>query len=112
MILCRGYAVGEGGLTATSVAVGSEHCRTSRHQGEALFAGTRDTTDGSQSNRLYARGVEEIQQPSMGEEVFFVCLLERLAFNVPTGGGSVDNVVGIGGDGRSPIEFTELLDGC
>ena len=48
----------------------------------------------------------------MGEEVFFVCLLERLAFNVPTGGGSVDNVVGIGGDGRSPIEFTELLDGC
>ena len=77
-----------------------------------MFAGTRDTTDGSQSNRLYARGVEEIQQPSMGEEVFFVCLLERLAFNVPTGGDSVDNVVGIGGDGRSPIEFTELLDGC
>ena len=77
-----------------------------------MFAGIHDTTGGNQSNRLYARGVEEIQQPSMGEEVFFVCLLERLAFNVPTGGDSVDNVVGIGGDGRSPVEFAELLDGC
>ena len=48
----------------------------------------------------------------MGEEVFFVCLLERLAFNVPTSGDTVDNVVGIGGDGRSPVELTELFDGC